>query len=65
MPTTLKEKIENLQAKQGLNHTQLARRAGMSRQTLYRVKKSKRPQMKTIRRLTKALNVPADYFFED
>ena len=57
-------KIEMLQAEKGINLSALSTLAGMSRQTLYRVKKSKKPHMLTIHRLAKAFNVPVAYFFD-
>lgn len=62
MSVTLGLKIERLQAEKGISLSQLSTLSGMSRQTLYRVKKSKRPHMVTIHRLAKAFKVPATYF---
>jgi len=64
MSKTLGLKIEGLQADKGISLSELSTLTGMSRQTLYRVKKSKRPHMVTIHRLAKAFKVPASYFFD-
>lgn len=64
MAKTLASKIERLQAEKGISLSQLSTLTGMSRQTLYRVKKSKRPHMLTIHRLSKAFKVPVGYFFD-
>ncbi|MBA7492402.1 hypothetical protein ES702_02952 [subsurface metagenome] len=64
MTDTLGLKIERLQAEKGISLSQLSTLSGMSRQTLYRVKKSKRPHMLTIHRLAKAFKVPVGYFFD-
>lgn len=55
-------KINRLQAEKGMNLRDLSTLTGMSRQTLYRVKKSKRPHMLTIHRLAKAFEVSVTYF---
>jgi len=57
-------KIEELQADKGISLSKLSSLTGMSRQTLYRVKKSKSPHMVTIHKLAKAFKVPAGYFFD-
>lgn len=62
MSVSLGLKIDKLQAEKGISLSQLSTLSGMSRQTLYRVKKSKRPHMVTIHRLAKAFKVPATYF---
>lgn len=64
MVKTLGLKIEELQADKGISLSELSTLTGMSRQTLYRVKKAKRPHMVTIHRLAKAFKVPASYFFD-
>ena len=64
MAKTLGVKIDKLQAEKGISLSELSTLTGMSRQTLYRVKKSKRPHMVTIHRLAKAFNVPVVYFFD-
>lgn len=64
MSNSLRLKIERLQAENGISLSELSTLTGMSRQTLYRVKKSKMPHMVTIHRLAKAFNVPVDYFFD-
>lgn len=65
MISNFSEKIERLQAEQGISHSKLAQMTGMSRQTLYRVKKSKRPHMTTIHKLSKAFNVPVTFFLHE
>jgi len=57
-------KIEELQADKGISLLELSALTGMSRQTLYRVKKAKRPHMMTIHKLAKAFKVPSSYFLE-
>lgn len=64
MTNTLSSKIERLQADKGISLSELSTLTGMSRQTLYRVKKSKRPHMLTIHKLAKAFKVPVGYFFD-
>jgi len=64
MAKTFGLKIEDLQANLGISLSELSTLTGMSRQTLYRVKKSKRPHIVTIHKLAKAFNVPASYFFD-
>jgi len=64
MAKTFGLKIEELQANKGISLSELSTLTGMSRQTLYRVKKSKRPHMVTIHRLAKAFKVPVVYFFD-
>lgn len=64
MAKTLGSKIDRLQADKGISLSELSTLTGMSRQTLYRVKKSKRPHMVTIHRLAKAFNVHVSYFFD-
>ncbi|HUU41409.1 MAG TPA: helix-turn-helix transcriptional regulator [Desulfatiglandales bacterium] len=64
MSQTFGVKIEMLQAEKGISLSTLSTLAGMSRQTLYRVKKSKKPHMLTVHRLAKAFKVPVSYFFD-
>ncbi|MBA7651542.1 hypothetical protein ES703_59361 [subsurface metagenome] len=64
MSNTLGVKIDTLQAEKGISLSELSTLTGMSRQTLYRVKKAKRPHMVTIHRLAKAFKVPVGYFFD-
>jgi len=64
MAKTFGLKIDELQADNGISLSELSTLTGMSRQTLYRVKKSKRPHMVTIHKLAKALKVPVSYFFD-
>jgi len=61
---TLGVKIDRLQAEKGISLSELSTLTGMSRQTLYRVKKAKRPHMVTIHRLAKAFKVPVGHFFD-
>lgn len=63
MVSTLGPKIDRLQAEKGISLSALSSLTGMSRQTLYRIKKSKKPHMVTIHRLSKAFKVPVDHFF--
>jgi len=64
MAISLGLKIEKLQAEKGISLSELSTLTGMSRQTLYRVKKSKKPHMVTIHKLAKAFNVPVGHFFD-
>jgi len=64
MAKTFGLKIDELQADSGISLSELSTLTGMSRQTLYRVKKSKRPHMVTIHKLAKAFKVPVSYFFD-
>lgn len=55
-------KVERLQAEKGINLADLSKLTGMSRQTLYRVKKSKRPHMRSIFKIANALKVDPSFF---
>ena len=54
--------IEKLQAEQGVSNELLAKKAGISRQGLYQLKKARRPWFMTISKLAKALDADVDIF---
>lgn len=62
MLTQVGERIELLQCEQGLSTNEVAKRAGLHRQRLWRIKRSKRLNPVTVNKLSKAFRVPVSYF---
>lgn len=57
--------IHRVQVEKGLSEGELAAKAGMTRQNLYRAKRATRPHIKTIHVIAKALGEPVDIFLKD
>jgi len=58
-------KIGYVMAEKNLTDSKLARISGVSRQTIYMLKRSEYPKGTTVFKIAKALDVPASYFFEE
>jgi len=65
MNSSFGNQIERMQAKEGISLNELARKSGFSRQSLYRIKKSKRPHPTTVHKIANALGVEVDIFLPD
>lgn len=63
-PTPLGRLIDELLEQKKMTHIELARRMNRSQQSISQIKRSKRPHIRTIIRLAKALDVNEMVFFE-
>ncbi len=61
------EQLKNLRAERGLNHSDLAKRAGLSRATLWQLEHDSTisPTLRTLEKLAKALGVSVHALVED
>ena len=58
-------KIDFVCAERDLNNSDLARISGISRQSIYNLKRSEYPKGTTIYKIAKALHIPVSFFFEE
>lgn len=57
-------RLERLLAEQNCTQRELAQKMGISEQGFTNIKGRNKPNSKTIHKLSKALQVPCDYFLE-
>ncbi|MFH1931060.1 MAG: helix-turn-helix transcriptional regulator [Pseudomonadota bacterium] len=57
-------RIERLLAEQNYTQRELAKKMGISEQGFSNIKTRNRPNPKTIHKLSKALQIPCDYFLD-
>jgi len=61
---TFRQKIDMLLATENLTSTEIAHKMGISKQCFTNMKRYERHQPRTIHKLSKAFDVPVDYFME-
>ena len=59
------QKIDFVLAQKNLNNSDLARISGISRQAVYNLKRSEYPKGTSIFKISKALDIPVSFFFEE